>query len=240
MARSEGPSSAPGGAVDLETILDEVLEQALSITDAERGFVVHLKGDYSPEKPFETVATRDFDPQSSSEPAADFSRTIVSEVIQTQEPLILLDALSHSRFGATESITKMGLRSIAAFPLVFDGVVLGALYLENRTLRGVFKDSDLDLLEAFARVAAMALVNAQVVEVYQETQQNSMPAVSLAEIGHRLRNPLSVIIGFSELLSHTPMDADQQRRLKMIQDGGEEMLATLESLIGAHQAPKRT
>jgi len=55
----------------------------------------------------------------------------------------------------------------------------------------------------------------------------------LATLSHELRTPLAAVLGFAELLVHSPLDAAQHDSVRAIRDCGEELRATIDELLDA-------
>src|SRR5690606_31001498 len=137
---------------------EKVLEIAMETLDAERGFIL-LTADAQPEG-FEVKTSRNFTQQQLGDvvrPAARLSTSIVHEVLQTGEPVLLYEALRDARYRETESIVLQQIQSIACVPLRLKSRQVGAIYLDSLTRRGRFTRESLPFLTAFAHQAAIAL-----------------------------------------------------------------------------------
>lgn len=144
-------------SLDLTTVLNQVMDNIIRLTSAERGFLM-LK-DVQGELQF-TVA-RGMD--SSGLDKSDFhvSRTILNTVAQTGEPVVTTNAQSDPRFSAQESVIGYNLRSIVCVPLKAKGVITGVIYVDNRIRAGLFTDKERNLLADFANQAGLAIENAR-------------------------------------------------------------------------------
>ena len=96
------------------------------------------------------------------------SRSILQRTIKDQKCILAGDAASDVRFLASQSIISMQLRSVMCVPLISKGIVLGAIYLDNRNAPNSFDDNDLALLTALANQSAVAIENSQ---LYEEVQK---------------------------------------------------------------------
>ena len=88
------------------------------------------------------------------------STSVLKKVIDGGDALILRDAMSDTHFQTAQSVISLNLRSIMCVPLISYGKSIGAIYVENRSVRGRFKQSDLTPLLLFANQATVALENA--------------------------------------------------------------------------------
>jgi PAS domain S-box-containing protein len=145
--------------LDLDQVLRLMMDTLLELTNAERA-VLLLKEDGSTQLTAKVVSGID---EETIENAASFeiSRTIVQNVSETGEPVVTMNAMSDPRFSAQESIISYNLRSILCVPLQIKEHIIGVIYADNRVASGIFRDTDRDLLTAFANQAAVAIENAR-------------------------------------------------------------------------------
>jgi transcriptional regulator with GAF, ATPase, and Fis domain/tetratricopeptide (TPR) repeat protein len=152
----------------VDRVLEQALDAAIELTGAERGFVVLVSEEAR--EGLEVSVARNLDQERVGRSAQKFSRSIAEKVIESEEPLLAVDAQHDGRFSGTESVHAMRLKSVACVPIRSPGGVLGALYLDNRFERGRFKSFEVDLLQAFADQVAIALTNAR---LHQALEQRS-------------------------------------------------------------------
>jgi len=140
--------------LDPDRVLSRIMDTAVDLAGAERGFLVVFRGaDLSIE------VARDYWRKDVSEPEFEVSRHIAERVREHRRGLIIEDASADERFSEFLSVHALQLRSVLCVPLLFRGEVKGVLYLDNRFTRGSFLEEDLDVLESFADLAAIALEN---------------------------------------------------------------------------------
>ena len=154
---------------DLQRLLDFILDSAIALTGAERGFVI-LGSDGGGK--FEVRAARNIDQESLRKTGSRVSRSIARDVIESGEPIITVDAGEDERFREALSVHHLKLRSILCFPLRAHGEVIGALYLDNRFQTSTFSSDDLEIIAAFADQAAVAITNAWLHERTRRAQQD--------------------------------------------------------------------
>ncbi|MFL5580657.1 MAG: adenylate/guanylate cyclase domain-containing protein [Gemmatimonadaceae bacterium] len=91
-------------------------------------------------------------------------QSIVRAAVQNREAMLTEDAGEDQRFGG-QSILMQQVRSAMCAPLVGgEGSPLGAIYVDNLTLKARFTADDLDFLVAFSGIAAVALENSRLAE----------------------------------------------------------------------------
>jgi PAS domain S-box-containing protein len=156
-----GVSQALGSSLDMTQVLNEVMDQIVRLTGAERSFLMLVDPDTGE---LEFQAARNMDRETITTPSFEISRGIVNEVAESGKPVITTNAQMDPRFKAHESVIGYRLRSILCVPLRARGQVTGVIYADNRIRTGLFSDRDHDLLTTFAGQAAVAIENARLFE----------------------------------------------------------------------------
>ncbi|HUX75287.1 MAG TPA: adenylate/guanylate cyclase domain-containing protein [Anaerolineae bacterium] len=152
---------AIGSSLDLTEVLNQVMDQIIRLTGAERSSLMLVDPDTGE---LEFRAARNMDRETIASSSFEISRSIVKEVATTSQPVVTTNAQMDPRFKAQESVIGYNLRSILCVPLRVRGRVTGVVYADNRILTGLFSDRDRDLLTAFANQAAVAIENALLFE----------------------------------------------------------------------------
>jgi transcriptional regulator with GAF, ATPase, and Fis domain/predicted ATPase len=140
---------------DTDELLRSILDAAIELTGAERGFLLLADG--------AEIATRQMRGavKADGARAVELSRSIARRVIESGEPLLSADAASDERLSTFESVRDLEIRSVLAVPLRIRDEAAGAVYLDNRLGRGLFHAGHLDLLSRLADQAALALDTAR-------------------------------------------------------------------------------
>jgi adenylate cyclase len=87
------------------------------------------------------------------------STTIINEVLRDRAAVLSSDALLDSRFKGAHSIIMQGIRSSMAVPLIYSDELLGVMVLDSQVAANAFTDKDLQLTQALANQAAVAIQN---------------------------------------------------------------------------------
>ncbi len=161
-----GVGSVINSSLGRKRVLEEVMDALIKLMGAERGFLYlrdPIDGKLNPE------TSRGVDHVNLAEEAYKVSGTIVHKVADTGAPILTTNAQQDPRFGGQESIIAFNLRSILCAPLKLKDRLIGVLYVDNRVHTGVFQESDLRLITAFADQAAVAINNADLIENLRKT-----------------------------------------------------------------------
>jgi len=167
-------SNAMNSNLKLEKLLTYVMDQVIEMTKAEYGYLIFLKEDGGLEfKVAHNLAKEEIE-------SAEFeiSRSVIREVIESQKTVFLQDASQEERFKNKHSILDLQLKSILSVPLKIKQKLLGLIYLENRSIVGMFSPDQAELLEVFANQAATAIENAQLFELTDEKLQKKVHELS--------------------------------------------------------------
>lgn len=157
-------SQAFNSSLDLDEVLGTVMDEVITVTKAERGFV--MLRDAEGELDFK--AARGIEQETIEDPEFEVSRGIVENVAEGGEPLLTSDAMQDDRFSGRSSVINLGLRSIICSPLKIKDEVIGVVYVDNRLQAGIFTDEDLELVSAISGSAAIAIENARLYQVAVE------------------------------------------------------------------------
>jgi GAF domain-containing protein len=138
---------------DRGKLFELIMDCALGITGAERGFLVLVK----PGVGIDIKVARNLRKEHIEHPRFQFSRGIIFETLKTGRPQIVEDAKEDPGFSERASVTALRLASVACVPLKAAGNLQGVLYLDNRLKAGIFRAEHATLLQAFADRAAEAI-----------------------------------------------------------------------------------
>ena len=156
------------------------MDSLISLVQAERGFLV-LRDD---DGEIKVQVARGIDHVNLNEETFALSRTIVQQVIATGEPVLTTNAQDDPRFGNEASVIILQLRSILCVPMKLKEKIIGVVFVDNRIQTGLFKESDQNLLSAFAEQAAMAIHNARLFDELQAANQNLEAANAELQIAY--------------------------------------------------------
>src|SRR5262245_27713526 len=168
---------ALGSGRVLDDVLALVLDSAIEVTSAERGFI--MLANVGNDLEFKLARGR----RSQSLPGTSFatSRKIPEEVFLTGEPKILADLLDGELANVHMGTVALGIRNVQCVPLKLvryvdraDDVAgerrIGVLYLDSREKGSFLSGATRGALETLATEAAVAIENAR---LYRETMEKA-------------------------------------------------------------------
>jgi signal transduction histidine kinase/tetratricopeptide (TPR) repeat protein len=171
-------------------LLEDVLDEALFVTGAERGFILLTEEGSVPR----VAAVRGADASATLR----ISRTVADRVLHSGEVLAVADIVGREELSTRRSILDLGLRSVLCAPIRFGGRQLGVLYVDSRRVGSLLSERDLGLLSAFAALAGSALENARLIDDLRRKSE------LLAHMAHEFRSPLMSIMGYGEMAGEVP------------------------------------
>lgn len=103
--------------------------------------------------------------------------SILNFIQRTKQEVILEDA-SHvsSRFSSDPYIVSKEPKSVLALPILREGSLQAIIYLENKTIKGIFSVSHLSVLKLLAAQASISLQNAQYYQSLKEENKQRQTA----------------------------------------------------------------
>jgi len=203
----------------LNPLLSYAMQEAMTLVRAQRGFIVLVGADGELDFRVKIDATG----AELNDAEDQVSTSILRLALDSGEPQIIYDAMSDKRLQSATSVMHLQLRSVICVPLVSQGKTLGALYVENRTARGVFTEKHLDPMRLFANQAAVAIENAMLNDQlesrvaartadlrlalvnleanwHEALEQNESRIEMLGAITHDLRSPMTMAYTALELI----------------------------------------
>jgi two-component system NtrC family sensor kinase len=172
-------------------------------------------------------------------------------IARHREPLFVEDIAVDARIMAAQWALSRDLVAFGGVPVAAGEELLGVLTL-NLKRGGLPQGGDRRLLPSFAAQAAVAMRNARLfadntrlyeearqrLRELQDTQDQLLQAGRLSAVGqlvsgvaHELNNPLSVVIGYGQLLLSRGVPEDARRPLEAIVAQGARMAKIIQSLL---------
>jgi len=197
-------SKALNSSLVLEQVLRMVLDAVLTVTSAERGFIMLKREDGS----FQHEIAQNMRKDILSGTEFRISESVIDEVQRTGRSLIIRDINDYSWLQTKESIVSLELRSIMCVPLkvvhfkfVSGGEtlffsdtdskgmsplsydeIIGLVYVDNRVSNKSFTDIDLDILEALCSHAAISIYNSRLLRDLGKSEKFSTTLVDASKL----------------------------------------------------------
>ena len=164
--------------LDLEEVLDLIMSQAKEVLYAEASSIFLIDEN---RKELYFVSATGTGGRKAKRVRVPWGKGIVGWVAETGETLLVPDVAKDKRFyKRVDEETDFVTKSILAVPLVVRGRVVGVAEVLNKKGDGTFAQEDVDLFEAFARHAAVAVENARLYAELEELFRSSIRAVVFA------------------------------------------------------------
>jgi len=177
--------------------LRESMDAVINLTGAERGFLMLLK---LGSDELELQAGRNLRRENLEKEEMEFSHAVIETVMRSGEGVLTTNAQTDDRFSTRDSVTLYALRSIMCQPLLVRGLSIGVIYVDNKVKAGIFSEADLELLEAFATQAAVAIDNAL---LFSQTDAALARRVTELETLREIDRELNTRLDFDRVLEIT-------------------------------------
>ncbi|AFY82888.1 trifunctional serine/threonine-protein kinase/ATP-binding protein/sensor histidine kinase [Oscillatoria acuminata] len=202
---------AISGEIELDKLLTTLMEIVIANAGADKCVLV-LKPDLNELKVVALVEDGNppqLLPSIPLESSPDVAISVVNTVKHTLKPLVLEDALMHTRFMTDSYLQKHQPKSVLCSPILHQGQCIGLLYLENHLTIGAFTSDRVEVLNLICAQAAISLENARLYQAAQQAlkelkeaqlqlvQSEKMSALGnlIAGIAHEINNPVNFLNG---------------------------------------------
>lgn len=172
-------SLAINSSLVLEEILQVVMQKAVELLSAERGFIMLLDA----QGRLQFKSAHNIRKEETSDAYFKISNSIANRVAQTGKSVYTSDAQEDERYAKQQSVVELHLRSIMCVPLKIKSTVIGIVYLDNSSQAKLFLKSDLILFELFAQQAAIAIHNAQLYTRLSRLKQYNEDIIAQSPVG---------------------------------------------------------
>ncbi|HZN02719.1 MAG TPA: GAF domain-containing sensor histidine kinase [Candidatus Polarisedimenticolia bacterium] len=206
----------------LDEVLGRVIDGAVRFSGAQRGFLFLKSADG---RLVRWPAPPD------GAPPVEVSLSVAEEVARSGRPVHRDHLAGSDTASLTDSIVRLRLMAILCVPLLAQSEVIGVIYLDSRRPMP-HQAHDLDLLEALAGLAAIAIQNSRLVEERLRAERTLALGRTARALVHDLRSPLTAIRALAELLhGRAAGDAATRRHLASIMDEADRLAELASDLL---------
>ncbi|MHC9293242.1 ATP-binding protein [Mycobacterium sp. LTG2003] len=238
---------AVGSSLDLDEVLDQIVSNAVRLTNLGFGDIT-LSTDGGSILEYDESSDW-FEVRAAFGSSPDLIAKLRAITIDRESTQLGRTALQHRLLeipdlAATEAdpyveiMLNDGWRSLLAVPMLRGDTMVGVLVVRRRGT-GRFPSDVTEMLETFASQSALAIVNARLFREL-ETKTRELEIASqhksefLASMSHELRTPLNAVIGFSEVLLDRmfgELNERQDEYLRDIRNSGRHLLELLNEIL---------
>ena len=142
---------------DPETMLEHLMEATRAITDADEVLLFYVDTDGE----FAVRAGATDGPSvergESTPSTAEYSRTLIEEVVDRGKPMLLQDVCEDPKFEEAQSVQFLSISSAIGAPLFNDGELEGVIYASRKRLAGNFTEKHRELMTVAASQASLLM-----------------------------------------------------------------------------------
>ena len=187
-------------ALDLRTVLQRLLFAALQYVGGERGSIV-VMDDLGKPVDATIVYGKQFHDHTTQQLRDTVERGLAGWVVQNRKPALVPDTSRDERWlrRADDAVEKSGAKSAVCVPLVARERLVGVLTLVH-PVPNTFNEEHLDLMQAIADQASIAVLNAR---LYTESQRTARVMTALAEAAASINSSLEMPEVMRRILNQT-------------------------------------
>src|SRR5688572_2606279 len=187
-------------ALDLRTVLQRLLFAALQYVGGERGSIV-VMDDLGKPVDATIVYGRQFHDHTTQQLRETIEKGLAGWVVQNRKPALVPDTSKDVRWvrRADDAVDKSGAKSAICVPLLARERLVGVLTLVH-PIPNSFNEEHLDLMQAIADQASIAVLNAR---LYTETQRTARIMSALAEGAAAINTSLEMSDVLRRILTQT-------------------------------------
>ncbi|MBL93173.1 MAG: Fis family transcriptional regulator [Myxococcales bacterium] len=186
---------------NVESLFETLMDEVLHLTGAQKGFLV-LSEHNNPK----IQVARNFEGESLNEAVSQMSDTIVKQVLDTQKPLLVQNALNDTHFNSSTSVINLQLTSVMCVPLLYAQKLLGVLYVGNQNTVKAFDEAAMEVLALFATQSGLLVQNALDIDTLQKRTSDLEKTIASQKYGQLVGASNEMNIVFSQIDRVAPTD----------------------------------
>jgi signal transduction histidine kinase/CheY-like chemotaxis protein len=243
-------SQAISTEISITSLMGQLLKITIESSGAQRGFLILETGrELNIEATAEITNEGLINIEIGRKPEFQgISKSVVDYVARTRLKVALDDASQKGLFINDPYILKHKPISILCVPIIYQGKLIGVIYLENNITIGAFTEDRLIVMDLLLTQAAISLEIAHLFDNLEQqvelrTEQlseakekadtaNKAKSVFLASMSHELRTPLNSILGFSQVLKRdNSLSMENKQAIEVIEHSGEHLLNLINDVL---------
>ena len=135
-----------------------------------------------------------------------------------------------------EILEPQGVQSLMTVPMMHSGECVGFVGFDSVLHRHAYSAREKSLLEVFAEIMVNVKIRKALENRLIEEKENAQAASRaksefLANMSHEIRTPLNGVIGFTDLLRHTPLSSVQEEYLRNAHASGHALLEIIDDIL---------
>ena len=187
-------------ALDLRTVLQRLLFSAIQHVGGEGGSIV-VMDDLGKPVDATIVYGKEIHEHTMEQLRFTVERGLAGWVVQHRKPALIPDTSKDERWlhSANDSLVKTSAKSAICVPLMARERLVGVLTLDHSVPNG-FTEEHLELMQAIADQASVAVLNAR---LYTESQRTARVMTALAESAAAINSSLEMNVVWERILNQT-------------------------------------
>lgn len=233
--RLQAATEAFTGALSMKEVAQLIVDESVNALGAHSGGLAVVEGDqvrFVARRNMSVATVGAITPITDPVPVATAARQGEAVIVESHEEM----ALRFPGFGPVQA--RDNIQSVAAFPLVTEGKVVGVLLIRFNGPR-TFSAGDRAFMGAMARIAAETFERARLFEAERTARgaaesANRAKASFLASMSHELRTPLNAALGFASLVRagvYGPVNEQQAEVLSRVERSQTHLARLIEDIL---------
>lgn len=219
----------------LDELLPMIVDMAIKVSGAERGFVMLL----TQSGKLEFNVGRNNKKENLGKDTFGYSSTITDTVLTERKLVSITDTASDEKFRAKDSIVGLSLRSIMCAPLRVQDKILGVIYVDSQVPTFYFSKKNSEFFEALCSHASTAIWQAtlfeQAVTSAKLAEENRMlkemgrqKAELIGSINDKIKEPLNRLNEIASDLESKMLSSDE---LTLLSNSMKDCMISIKTII---------